>query len=91
MFFDPLKKLFDGIEMVLQSIAVSSVKHSCESVLESLVSKFENHFDNRRNMGEESAIEEFDIAVNGPNLAHADSIIKEAMDMYWSGSNWHFF
>ena len=35
--------------MVLQAIAVSSVKHSCESMLESLVSKFENHFDSRRN------------------------------------------
>ena len=76
--------------MIVQAMAVSCVKHSCESVLESLVSKFENHFDERRNMGEDAAIEEFEIAVNGPNLANCDSVIKEAMDSYWRGKRWHF-
>ena len=90
-FYNPQEELFEGIEMVLQAIAVSSVKHSCESILESLVSKFENHFDSRRNMGEDSAVEEFTIAVNGPSLAHADSIVEEAMNLYWKGQDWHFF
>ena len=58
--------------MILQTMAVASVKHSCESILESFVSKYENHFDIRRNVNEESANEEFEIAVNGPNLAHSD-------------------
>ena len=31
-------------------------------------------------MGEDSAVEEFTIAVNGPCLAHADSAVEEAMN-----------
>ena len=38
-----------------------------------------------------TANEEFEIAVNGPNLAHADSVIMEAMDLYWGGKPWHFY
>ena len=38
-FFDPDKELFKSIEMVMQAIAVCAVKHSCESVLESFVSR----------------------------------------------------
>ena len=90
VFLDPNKKLFEGVEFIVQAMAVSCVKHSCESVLESLVSKFENHFDERRNMGEESAAEEFEIAVNGPNLANCDSVVREAMDLHWKGKPWHF-
>ena len=90
-FFNPADRLFEGIEMVIQAMATSAVKHSCESVLESLVSKFENHFDLCRNMGEDSAADEFEIAVNGPSLAHSDSVVKEAMQLYWKGNPWHFF
>ena len=61
----------------------SCVKVACESVLESLVSIFEKHFDVRRNMNEESTAEEFMIAVNGPNLVHSNLLIKEAMNSYW--------
>ena len=43
--------------------------HSSESVLESFVSRYENHFDARRSTNEETANEEFEIPVNGPNLA----------------------
>ena len=68
--------------MILQTMAVASVKHSCESILESFVSKYENHFDIRRNVNEESANEEFEIAVNGPNLAHSHSVMFEAMNLY---------
>ena len=51
------------------------------------------NFDARRNMNEESTTQEFMIAINGPNLAHADAVIKEAMNSYWrsKGSTWHFF
>eukprot|EP00794_Sanderia_malayensis_P014467 gene14467-15971_t len=92
-FFDPKLALFTEIEMVMQAISVCCVKVSCESVLESLVSIFENHFDARRNMNEESTTQEFLIAINGPNLSHADAVIKEAMNSYWrsKGSTWHFF
>ena len=53
--FDPEGKLNSSTEMGLQALAVSSVKVLCESVLESFFSKYESHFDVRRNMSEEGA------------------------------------
>ena len=44
-FFDPAAEEFTNIKMVMQAIAVSSVKHICVSVLESFISRYENHFD----------------------------------------------
>jgi len=41
---------FEGRE--IQGIAVFCVKQSCESILESMVSMDEYHFDGTRNMGE---------------------------------------
>ena len=92
-FFNSEEKLFVDIEMVMQAMAVSAIKHSVESVLESFVSIFENHFDSRRNLDEDSTVEEFAIAVNGPNIARCDSVVKEVMSNYWAskGSPWHFF
>ena len=92
-FFYPKQELFKNIEAIMQAIAVSAVKHSCESILESFVSMYENHFDIRRPTAEKSTNEEFEIAVNGPNLAHCDSVVKESMDNYWAsrGGKWHFF
>ena len=58
-FFKTTDKLFVGIEMIMQAIAVCCVKQSCESILEFMVSTDENHFDSNRNMGEESVKEEF--------------------------------
>jgi hypothetical protein len=90
-FFDPESQLFVNIEFVMHAMAVASVKHSCESILESFVSEYENHFDERRNVDETTANEEFEIAVNGPNLAHADAVVLEAMELYWKGKPWHFY
>ena len=72
------------------------MKHSCESVLESFVSRYENHFDVRRSTDEDTSNQEFEIAVNGPNLAHCDTVLKKAMNQYWKskskdgGIEWHF-
>ena len=72
------------------------MKQSCESVLESFVSRYENHFDYRRNTDEDASNEEFEIAVNGPNLAHCDTVVEEAMKLYWRSKSadgvgdWHF-
>ena len=72
--------------MVLQAMAVASVKQSCESILESFFSKYKNNFDERRNVHETNANEEFEICVNGPNLANSEAVVKEAMDLHWVGS-----
>ena len=101
LFFEPESGLFVDIEMVMQASSVCCVKISCKSELESLVLVFENHFDPKRNMKEESTTEEFMITVNGPGLGHADAVIREAMNSYCKSkaqkrgvstlsSSWHF-
>ena len=90
-FFDPINMLYCDIEMVMQAMSVSAVKHSCESILESFVSQYENHFDDRRNVSEITANEEFEIAVNGPGIGHAESVIVDAMNLHFQNKPWHFF
>ncbi len=79
--------------MVMQAFSACCVKVSFESLLESLVSISKNHFNVIRNMNEESKAQEFMIAVNGPNLAHAEAVIKDVMNSYWLSkeSMWHLF
>ena len=72
-------------------LSKSFFQRKCESVLESFVSMCENHFDEQRNVKEDTANEEFEISVNEPNLAHRDSIIIEALNLYWEGKPWRFY
>ena len=78
----------------MHCISVAAVKISVESVVESLVSRYENHFPKERCGTEEShALEKMVIAENGPLLQHADSIIEAAMNEYWKDkkqTGWHF-
>ncbi|CAB4009077.1 Hypothetical predicted protein [Paramuricea clavata] len=93
-FFDPADKLFEEIEMVMQAITVSAVKQSCESVLESMVSKYGHHFSSQRNMAEDTTNNAFFVAVNGPSLGHCNNVVKAAMDRYWKSKqrqDWHFY
>lgn len=58
------------------------MKQSCESVLESFVSRFENHFDYRRYTDEDASNEEFEIAANGSSFAHCDIVVEATMRLY---------
>ena len=94
-FLDSTKKLFVGAEIVMQVIICPSVKISVESVVESLVSRYEGHFNKNRHLDENNALDEMMIAENGPGLFKADKVISNAMNNYWrkdkSGSGrWHF-
>ena len=51
-------------------ICVASVVMSVESVVESIVSMYENRQSKSRNLGEDRGNNEMMIAVNGPNIAH---------------------
>ena len=73
---------------------MASVRISVESVVESLVSRCDNHFKSSRQRTEEHALEEMIIAGNGPLLQDADSILEKAMENYWESGEkdgeWHF-
>ena len=80
--------------MIMQALSVAAVKISCWVIVESFVSRYEDHFYLKRNMNEESVNEEFEIAVNGPNLANSDSVFKwtgigrEAAGIFINHSDW---
>ena len=84
-FFDPSSMLYLDIEMIMHAITGSCVKQSCESILASLVSKYERNFHSRRNVNEDSYNEESVISVNGPNIAHCHQVIGEPIDRYRKG------
>lgn len=86
--------VFSGIELTLHSNPTAAVKVSVESVVENLVSRYENHFDKKRQLKETCALDEMEIAENGPELVHADSIFSRVMNKYWhemsQAGTWHF-
>ena len=59
---------YQGIEMILHGIAVAAVSFSVESVLESIVSRYEEHFDMTRTLKEERGLVEMEVAMNGPGI-----------------------
>ena len=63
-------------------------------MVESLVSRYEIHFDKERQLTEEHALNEMEIAENGPKFAKADRILKAAMNTYWEkktfSGEWNF-
>jgi hypothetical protein len=67
---------------------------SVESVVESIVSRYEKHFHHSRQPSEEHALDEMIIAENGPFLHEAEGIIESSMDKYWgkhaTTKKWHF-
>ena len=74
---------------------ICAVSVSVESNVESLVSRFENHFGKNRQLTEEHALDEMLIAENGPILVHADPIIRRSLNSYFrehnqsDGGKWH--
>ena len=73
---------------------MAAVKLSVESVVESLVLRYETHFQKARQLTEDHALEEMEISENGPILVKADGVLKAAMNRYWKTNSddrkWHF-
>ena len=89
-FLNSEKNLYKGVEVTLQAVCAAAVKVSVESDVESLVSRYEKHLKADRQMNEDNAEEEMEIAENGPLLVHADNLLNKAMNKYWNNSEWHF-
>ena len=73
--------------MIIHSICVSALKMSVESVVESLTSKFEIHFNKFRNVNQDTTHNEMMISVNDPSPAHCDTVVMEAMKRYFKGQH----
>ena len=88
-------ELYTGSELTLHCMCTAAVKVSVESVVESLVSRYEHHFDASRQLKEDRALDEMEIAENGPELVKADAVLSAAMNKFWSEKSpkdpsWHF-
>ena len=93
-FFNSDAKLFCGIELILEAIAVASIKISVESVAESFISEYNRRNDKLRTLSEDAAEFEMEIAKNGPVMAECDSVVKEGLDLYFNtkskSKKWNF-
>ena len=67
---------FIGVELIMHSVFVSSIKVSVKSVAESVISKYALHFNKIRNMDENKVHNEMMIDCNGPEIGECDDILK---------------
>ena len=74
--------LFRNVKVIIHLICVACVKVSVESVVESLVSRYEKYFDSSRQPTKQHSLDEIIIAENEPLLHHADEILERAMCQY---------
>ena len=79
-------QLSKDIEPVLGIIARAAVCTSVESIVESWVSIVEHHSPPTRVLSQDRLEDEAMVSINGPELVHADPVIKEALRTYWQGS-----
>ena len=90
MFVNSELELFKDIENVIHGVCVAAVSVTVESIIESRISVYEFRNSKLRNISDERAKEEMNIRTNGPVIAKADSVIKNALTIYWGGDDWHF-
>ena len=64
-------------------MSCAAIKVSVESVFETLVSRYESHFDKNGNLNENNAMHEMTIAENGPSNFKANSVLFAAMNDDW--------
>ena len=72
-----IKLLYKGIELIIHSICVSAVKIFVKSVIKSLMSKFEIHFNKFRNVNEDTAYNKMMVNGNRPSPAQCDQVVSD--------------
>ena len=91
LFLNTSENLFVDIEIVMHITCCAAVKLATESVVESLVSRFERQCHKGRGRLLESTREDLmEISCNGPNLPECHDVVEKSMDRAWGGKKWHF-
>ena len=80
--FSTKEKHFDGIQVILHIMGYSSLKSSCESILETFVSEYEYASDPRKNFHEDSINDVYVICRNGPLVSKCEKVIDMALTAY---------
>ena len=94
-FFNTNDKLYEGIEFVIHAITAGSVAISVESIVESVVSIYENRQSKKRTPTDDRSNHEMLIALNfnGPSLAKLYIVLESALNKYFRAhkeGKWHF-
>ena len=84
LIFDPKNNYFKGIKSVLDLIGQGIISMSVESIAETWISVLESHNTKTRGLQQTTLEDEMMIAVNGPEVARCDTIVEEAMELYWT-------
>ena len=75
-----LEKLCMNIEGPLAVLARASVTKGVEAIVESWVSVMENHSNSARGLTDQERLDrEMWVAINSPDIAHCEGIVKEAV------------
>lgn len=83
--------LYIGIGGILWLFQYFALKSANEAVNEGMGSVVDLHAGGRRHLSQEKYSKEAFIQWNGPSLAHADAIIRKALDEHFGGRDkWHF-
>lgn len=85
-FLSSQGELSKDVEGVLEVIARAAVCTSVESIVESWVSIIEHHSPAKRMLGQDRVEDQAMVAINGPDLVHADPVIRDALKSYWQNS-----
>ena len=75
--------LFKDVEGVLSVMARAAVCTSVESIVETWVSTIEHHSPKGRALIQDRLEAETAVAINGPELVHADQLISQAMKIHF--------
>ena len=70
--------------MIVHLMASAATAMSVESLVESWISVYEAHNNKHRPISNDRAEKEISVAVNGPEVQNADSLILKAMQMMFS-------
>ena len=76
-------KCFNNIRLVVHGILAARVKVSAEGVMESIVSRYGNHFESSRQPDDENALQEMKISEPPFPLPVAPPVTPCRGDKYW--------
>ena len=84
-FLDSKQNRYKDIEGVLSVLARAAVVKGVEAQVEGWVSIMEQHCTDIRGLTDQGRIEDLMwVSVNGPELAHCEGVVREAMVSYWA-------
>ena len=65
-------------------LAKAGMSKGLKSVVKTWVSVLEHHASSQRTLCQDRLIREGIVAINGPEVVHCDTVVREGLKSYWS-------